>query len=116
MSAAEEPAKVHPKPNGYTDGAKTGCPGVWLNSKSRFGMRYKCKACGKTGSGYGGEERSHYSDCPETKHFRDARAERDAKRAADATGARRILSAQTWGTVDDDLVIHLAGLLPKVPT
>lgn len=105
---SEATAKVHAKPSGYTDGGK-----VWLNDKSRFGMRFACKSCGRKGSGYGTGERYHSSECALVAPYHAQRAA-DAKAKSDkASAGRALLAGIDWATVSDDLAIRLVAEVSK---
>jgi hypothetical protein len=104
--------KIHPKPgSGWKDGGS-----VWTNDKSAYGMRYKCKSCGKQGAGggYASDLRSHYDDCSLAAPHRAEQAAQDAKRHKEADAIRVNLGAFDWTTLDDAAIRRIASLVfPK---
>ncbi len=99
----------YPKPSSaWRDGGD-----VWTNDKSRYGMRYSCKHCGKSGSGYGsaGNVESHWGDCPMTAEERARRDAKVAEQAVIAATASETLKALDWSAVSDEMAIRIAGMV-----
>ena len=111
MSTTETADKikpVHAKPSGWTDGGI-----VWHPRESaRGGQRFKCKTCGRTGSGYGREARDHSDECSTMAGERARLATVAAEKAIVTEAARAKLYATNWTEMPDELVRRLAALLP----
>lgn len=97
------------RPSGWVDGGA-----VWHPRTSATGMRYKCKSCGRSGSGYGAANNvdAHADDCPVTAAKRMQLAADAADLAARVVAARTKLYDINWTTMSDALVLRLAALLP----
>ena len=94
------------KPSGWKDGGE-----VWLNDRSRYGMRYRCKSCGREGAGYGFGIDSHNADCPVTAVQRAARDARIAAEQAKADDLRRQLAVLDWSAQSNAIVLRVAEIL-----
>ena len=93
----------HTKPSGWIDGGY-----VWHPpAKARGGQRYKCKTCGRTGSGYGGYLRDRSDECSTMDVERAHNARLDAEKTQRANEAREYMRGVDWTSMNDEDVIRI---------
>ena len=75
-----------PKPSGWKDGGR-----YWTNDKSKYGVRYICKVCGRECLGVGSVERNHRPTCTDPVTVADfARAVESNRRFATEREAQEV--------------------------
>lgn len=90
------------KPSGWK-GAKED---AYWTKDSKYGVRYKCSACGREVLGSGSADRMHWTDCPVRVEWAAKQAEKKAAEVAEAAAWLSLHRAGIIAALDGCEEVH----------